>query len=162
MSTLNDVFDEVFGALKNEYDGGKRVKQEEVDRRKAAPQEDSLAVFHPRRESDAGIRQPAVKSPTDNRKGRKRAEEEKITQWEMVQTANRSALGNEAVGAVALHAYKTMDRLTGNISDEFYGVKREEGMNKVMSRVGAKCIALGEAGMMAMCESFLKRIADDL
>ena len=78
MSTLNDVFDEVFGALKNEYDGGKRVKQEEVDRRKAAPQEDSLAVFHPRRESDAGIRQPAVKSPTDNRKGRKRAEEEKI------------------------------------------------------------------------------------
>jgi hypothetical protein len=160
----DDLIDEVFEALKEEYDTGgqNRASQEELNRRKTNAQDGSLMVTNPQNGTGMVLRQPAVKPALDNRRGRRAAEEEQIRQWRMVQTTNRTALAVESVAAVTVHGYRVMDRTQSVIADEYYGVKRNEAMSELMRRFASKCLSCSESGILALIESHPKRIADDL
>jgi hypothetical protein len=164
MATTDDLVDQIFDALKREYDsdGRNRISQEELDSKKSVPQDSSLMVSSYQSGPSTGMRLPAVRPAIDNRRGRKAAEEEQVKQWNMVQKTNRTALASESVAAVCVHGFKVMDRAVSAISDEFYGVKRNEAMNEVMKRFAAKCIAHCDSGVLAVVESHPKRIAEDL
>ena len=163
MSTIEDLYDELFGALKEEYDGHRqRIKQEELDKQKEVPPERSLTVSHSGGGEGTGLVPPAVRPPVPTRRGRKRAEEVQIQQWEIGQETNTTALAEQSVGAVAAHTFTVMDRTQSMIADEFYGVKRNEGMNELMRKFAAKVLSRADASLAALQESHLKRIAEDL
>ena len=80
----------------------------------------------------------------------------------IVWKADRTALADESVAAVAVHANRTGDRMRNAITDDFYGEKRPEAMNELARRFAARCIALGEAGILAIAEGHPARVAEDL
>ena len=163
MSTTEDLYEALFGALKDEYDEHRnRVKQEELDNQKTLPPERSLTVSGSSGAADTGLSMSTVRPPVSGRRGKKRAEEVQIKIWDIVQETNLTATAQRSQGVVAVHTFKAMDWTQSIISDEFYGVKRNEAMNELMRRFAAKVLSRADAAMMAFLESHPKRVADDL
>ena len=129
---------------------------------KKAPQGESLVVDSRGRGLVPAVRVPAVNPPTDNRRGKKEAEAERMRLWRMGIVATRTAVANESILVVGVHAFRVMDRAAANIGDEFYGRKRPEAMNELMKRFAAKCLSCTESGISAILESHPKRIAEHL
>ena len=102
------------------------------------------------------------RAPVPGRRGKKLAEEAAIAQWKFVQDTNITAIAEESVGAVAAHTFRVMDRTQSIIADEFYGVKRNEGMNELMRKFAVKVLSRADASLAALQESHPKRIAEDL
>lgn len=165
MSTKDDLFfDQVFEEFKQEYDsnGQNRVSQKELNKRKSNAQDGSLMVSNPQSGSGMEMRLPAVKPPSDNRRGKRAAEEETLTQWDMGQKTTRATLATESVAMVCVHGFRVLDKTQSIIADEYYGVKRNEAMSELMRRFAAKCLSCAESGILAVLESHPKRIAEDL
>lgn len=164
MHVNDDLIDEVFEALKQDYDsdGQNRISQEELNKGKTNAQDGSLMVTNPQSSTGITMRQPAVRPPMDNRRGKRAAEEEQLVQWKIGQKTTRTGIAIESVAAVTVHGFRTMDRTQGIIADEYYSVKRNEAMSELMRRFAAKCLGCTEAGILALIESHPKRIADDL
>lgn len=164
MNGKDELFDQVFEALKQDYDsnGHNRVSQEELDKEKSKAKDGSLVVASPQGGTGMVMSSPAVKPPIDNRRGKRAAEAETFHQWDMAQTTNRAALAEESVAVVAVHGFRVLDKTQSIIADEYYGVKRNEAMSELMRRFAAKCLSCAESGILAVIESHPKRIAEDL
>jgi len=158
-----DLFDDLIDELDAELHSARnRVSQDELDEKKVPAQDDSLAVVSPARNDSPAVRLPAVRPPTDNRRGRKAAEQEQARQWNMVQTTQRTALAADSMVAVTVHAQRKLDMAQEAMADRFYGVRRREAMNRFMGHVTSRCLGLAESGVMAILESHPKRIAEEL
>ena len=164
MNGIEDSFDDIFGAYKDEYDrsGQQRVDQEELNRQKQAPKAGKFLVPTVQVSSALTVRTRPVKAPVNNRRGRKLAEAEQIRQWEMDTKTLRTGKAIESVAAVGVYAFRTVDGAQNALADAYFGGKRREVMNPFMRRTAGRCLGLTEAGIMAIAESYPKRIAEDL
>jgi hypothetical protein len=155
---MSNGVEQLFDSLRDEFDGQKR---QDADARKTAPQDTLVLVG----DSPAGLRSnrvPEVRPAQATRQGRKEAAAEQARQWRMIQTARRHELAQTAVVAVAVHAHQQLDLAQEIMADRFYGGKRHEAMNQYMGQVTSKCLAMAEAGVMALMENLAKGLAEDL
>ena len=108
------------------------------------------------------MKMPAVKPPSDTRRGRKMAEAEQEAQWRMIRTAQRTVVAANSVVAVSIHGQRQLDLAQEVMADRFYGVRRRPAMNEFMCEITSKCLSFAESGVMAIVESHPKRVAEDL
>lgn len=155
---MSNGFDQQFETLRAEFDEKRRAK---ADARKSAP---TLAlVLAP--ETAAGLannHSPEVRPAAGTRQARKEAMAEQARQWRMIQTARRHELAQTAVVAVAVNAQRELDLAQDMMADRFYTGTRHEAMNAFMQQVTSKCLALAEAGVMAILENLPKGLGEDL
>ena len=163
MSGSSQLFDDLFDALEKGFVSDQsRLSQEELDRQKHAPDSSSLPSVNVQRQSSPGLRLPAVRPYANGRRPRKDAEAEQKRQWQIVQTANRTAIANESITALNVHGLEVVDRATRRMTDQYYGVKRHEAHSRVMKHMLARCLENTVSGVQAILETHPKRIAEDL
>ena len=163
MSASSQMFDDLFDALEKEFVSDQnRLSQEELDKQKQAPDSSSLPSVNVQGQGAPGLRLPAVRPYANGRRPRKDAEVEQKRQWQIVQTATRTAIANESIGAVNAHGLEVVDGAARRMVDQHYGVKRHEAHNKVMKYMLARCLENTVSGVQAILETHPKRIAEDL
>jgi len=59
-------------------------------------------------------------------------------------------------------AVRAVDRAQEMMMDNLYGRKRRESMNEFMASFTAQCLQLTRSEVLAVIESYLKRIAENL
>ena len=163
MSPSSQMYDDLFDALEREFTSDEnRLSQEELDKQKHAPDSSSLPSVNVQGQSAPGVRLPAVRPYADGRGPRKDAGAEQKRQWQIVQTTNRTALANESLSALNVHAFEVVDRAARRMTDQFYAVRRLEAHNRVMKHMLARCLENTVSGVQAILETHPKRIAEDL
>ena len=156
-------FDEILGGLKNDFDKGPtRISQEELEAQKVDPKDVKLPVIAFSRRELPDLKLPEVRPPSTDRAGRRLAREERIRQWEMKQKFLRTVAVNESIVAVNLMAVRAVERAQEMMMDNLYGHKRRESMNEFMASFTAQCLQLTRSEVLAVIESYLKRIAENL
>ena len=156
-------FEDILDGLRDSFDSGRQgISQEELEAQKVDPKDVSLPTIAFSRRQIPEIRLPEVAPPTGDRTGRKLAEAEKRRQWEMKTKVIRTIAVNESIVAVNVHAVTQMERAQAMMMDNLYGHKRRESMNDFMARFTAQCLQLTQSEILAVIESYLKRISEDL
>ena len=151
MSAIDELFDGAFQEMKEEFDKGKSV-----------PEENSLVPTTRGGGSVPSVTVPNVRPPSAGRMARKVTEAEQIRQWRMVQTANRTLLAMESMEVVASHAFFAADNLARRISIRYYITERYKGMNSLVGKCAAECLKRGVAGILSFVDSHPKRVAEDI
>jgi len=80
----------------------------------------------------------------------------------MKQKFLRTVAVNESIVAVNLMAVRAVDRAQEMMMDNLYGRKLRESMNEFMASFTAQCLQLTRSEVLAVIESYLKRIAENL
>lgn len=156
-------FEDILNGLKNDLDNGQnRISQEELEAQKVDPKDVRLPAMTADRRQVNDIQLPEVQPPSTDRIGRKLASQERIRQWEMKRKFLRTVAVNESIAAVNVHALNLMDRAQELMMDNLYGRKRRDLMNEFMASFTAQCLQLTRSEVLAVIESYLKRIAENL
>ena len=153
----------ILDSLKNEFGSGdNHISREELEAQKVDPKDVKLPLIASSRRELPDVKLPEVRPPSTDRAGRKLAREERIRQCEMKQKFLRTVAVNESIVAVNLMAVRAVDRAQEMMMDNLYGRKRRESMNEFMASFTAQCLQLTRSEVLAVIESYLKRIAENL
>ena len=160
---MNLDFEKVLGDPTPESDPERRqVRQEELETQKVDPKDVVLPKVTYTRRHVPDVKVPDVEPPTNDRMGRRLAGAEKQRLWEMKQKFLRTVAVTESLVAVNVHAVTQMDRARELMMDNLYGNRRREAGNELMATFTAQCLQLTQSEILAVTESYLKRISEDL
>ena len=157
------IIDEILRDLGNDSDNDRtRVSEEELEAQKVDPKGVELPLIAFSRREIPGIKLPEVRPPFADRGGRRLARDEQRRQWQIKQKFLRTVATNESILAVNQRALLLLDRAQEIMTDVLYGRKRRESMNEFMAQVTAQLLQLTHSEVMAVAESYLRRISEDL
>ena len=146
----------------DEFGADPEIDQEAVKASKATPSEEGMAPIGQPRGVLPVLRAPTARPAVDNRLGRKEAEKEQLRLQRIVYEAQRTAMVNNSIVAVIVHAHQQLDAAQEAMLSRFVGVQRTDTGNQFMSQVTVKLLGLAEAGVLALVESYPKRVAEEV
>jgi len=153
-SWISDVFEEVL--MEREIDSQK------VEQHKVAAKEEGMTPISQSKSVLPVIRTPLAKPAVDSRLARKEAEQEQMRLQRIAYDAQRTAMANNTIVAVIVHAHQQLDNAQETMMSRYLGVSRTKTGNEFMQQVTLKLLALAEASVLSMVESYPKRIAEEV
>lgn len=154
------VLDQVLGDMEAEFKAKREGPANQAAT--AAPKENSLVLTQHSAAQLTATRLPEIRPANNSRVARKEAEEEQKRQWRIVQSTQRTMLAASSMIGATVHAQRQLDAGQEALTGQFYGTNRHEVGNEFMQGVTSRCMAMMEAGVMAILESHPRRIAEDL
>jgi len=142
--------------------GQQGIDAEEVERQKTKPGGENMTLSVQSKNTLPVLRTPIARPAVDTRMGRKEAEKEQMRLQQIVYAAQRTALANNSVVAVMVHAHQQLDAAQEAMMSRFIGVGRTKTGNEFMQGVTVKLLALTEASVLSLVESYPKRVAEEL
>ena len=105
---------------------------------------------------------PEMKPVTNDRKGRREADEARRQLGKIAFNATRTAVTAEAIRSVNTFVHYTLNRTQDEMMDVLYSYTRHEGMNEFMAGATGRLLQLTEAQLIGLAEHHGKRQMENL
>jgi hypothetical protein len=140
----------------------REIDQQQVAQHKVEATEEGMAPIGQPKGALPVLRTPTARPAVDNRLGRREAEKEQLRLQQIAYYAQRTAMANNSIVAVVVHAHQQLDSTQEAMMSRYVGVTRTKTGNEYMQQVTLKLLALCEASVLSMVESYPKRIAEEV
>lgn len=152
---LGDMMDQMY--MDDEFD------EERVKASRVPPPEAGIALTK-RSQNSGGVALavPTVRRAMNDRLSRKGAEEQTRKLQEMLYKAQLTTFASQTVAVVAVRAFQAIDQAQEGITTSYYGKDRTKELQEAMNGVAGQLWQMAAAGIMAITETYPKRVSEEL
>lgn len=140
----------------------REIDQQKVETQRVGATEEGMTLLNQGKGTLPVVRTPIAKPAVDTRLARKEAEKEQMRLQRLAYEAQRTAMANNTIVAVIVHAQQQLDSAQEAMMSRYLGVSRTKTGNEFMQQVTVKLLALAEASVLSLVESYPKRIAEEV